>query len=515
VSKRDLSTVFGQGLHATQLYDYAVGKVRADRRTGGQADGGWITRVEVLRRAPGRIPVDIAVLAERDTGIVRIEGLSVREWVDVPTRSKPKQVVLDPGVRTHDWNMLNNRKRVGGILANLFRAPPGTELYFHPYFSTRSRRDRPTLGLQPTAWYNDAGGVTLGVRSQADYLGRFEQNQALISVATGWGADNGGQDVDFFFRMKNPVTLRAANTSQTLDGFWTEGRYGLRASLEWVRRAHLTFGPTWRRGVSLTWVGIDDVRYLDPGLYDDVGTVELQSFGGVSTEKGNWQLALQSSVGGGLVYNRDGLAATGRPELDPFYFRTSIEGTARRPLGPRWNVAARLFLGYSSGDDDETAKQRQIYLQGADPLQQLHNPFLRSRGSLLVGEDFHYHSPGGAGVRGIDSRISAGAIVALNLELDQTLVSRPHARLFSRVALAAFTDMAYAGEATQPLTGDRIGFLGDAGLGLRADHRIGDTRFTTRFDLPLYVSRPELAQDREPGDDEVELRWTFSFEPAF
>ena len=60
-----------------------------------------------------------------------------------------------------------------------------------------------------------------------------------------------------------------------------------------------------------------------------------------------------------------------------------------------------------------------------------------------------------------------------------------------------------------------IGFLGDAGLGLRADHRIGDTRFTTRFDFPLYVSRPELAQDREPGDDKVEFRWTFSFEPAF
>jgi hypothetical protein len=67
----------------------------------------------------------------------------------------------------------------------------------------------------------------------------------------------------------------------------------------------------------------------------------------------------------------------------------------------------------------------------------------------------------------------------------------------------------------QPLTGDRIRFLMDAGLGLRAEHRIGDTRFTTRFDVPLYVSRPELAQDRQAGDNELEFRWTFSFEPAF
>jgi len=123
---------------------------------------------------------------------------------------------------------------------------------------------------------------------------------------------------------------------------------------------------------------------------------------------------------------------------------------------------------------------------------------------------------GGAGVRGIDSHVSTGAAVGLNLELEQTLLTQPSARLFNRVGLAAFTDLSHAfGGPTQPLTGNRIRFLGDAGIGLRADHQIGDTRFVTRFDLPLYVSRPELAQNREPGDGKVEFRWTFSFEPAF
>jgi hypothetical protein len=422
-------------------------------------------------------------------------------------------VVLDPLMRTHDWNMLNNRKRLGGLNLRSLFPPPGTDFYFHPYFSTRTRRDRLTVGLHPTVWYNDAGGVTLGIRSRDDYLGRFEQNQALVSVSTGWGVDDGVKEVDFFLRARNPVFLRAPNTEQTFDAFKIEGRYGLRGSIDWARREHLTFGPTWRRGVSLAWVGIDDVRYLDSGFYDDVGVVELQSFGGVSTGGGKWQLGLQSSIGGGLVYNRDGLAATGRPELDPFYFRGSIEGIARRTLGSTRNLAARLFLGYSRGDG-ETAKQRQVYLQGADPLQQLYNPFLRSRGALLADEDFHYHAPGGAGVRGIDPHVSAGALVALNLELEQTLSVRPAGRLFNRVAIAAFTDLAQVfGGAAQPLTGDKIRFIGDAGVGLRADHRIGDTRFTTRFDLPVYVSRPELSVD--PGGDEFEFRWVFSFEPAF
>jgi hypothetical protein len=514
VSHRDLSTFFGQGLHATELYDYAIGRVRTERAEKTErADRSWLTKVEVVRKAAGRVPVEVAVIAERDTGVVRVEGLAEREWVEVPTRSKPKTVLLDPRVRTHDWNMLNNRKRVGS-LARALLPPPGTDVYFHRYFSTRSRRDRLTVGLQPTVWYNDAGGVTLGVRSRNDYLGRFEQNVSLFSVGTGWGSDLDVRDLDFFFRIKNPVVLRAPNSSQTLDMFKTEGRYGAVAGLDWTRREHLTYGPAWYRGIKLAWVATDDFRYLDPGLYDDVGTVELQLTRGVITQGGKWQLGLRSSLGGGLVYNRRGLAAAGGPGLDPFYFRGTLEGSARRPLGSKRNLAARLFAGVAQGDH-ATAKQRQIYLQGADPLQQLSNPFLRSRGALLVGDEFHYHAPGGAGLRGIEPRVSTSAVVALNLELDQTLVSRS-AALFSRVAIAAFTDLAHAiGGEPQPLTGERLRFLGDAGLGLRADHRIGDTRFTTRFDLPLYVSRPALAQDRGAGDKEFEFRWTFSFQPAF
>jgi hypothetical protein len=514
VSQRDLSTLFAQWLHSTELYDYAVGRVRAGKRGSGEA-GKWKTRIEVVRNGPGRIPVEVAVIAERDTAVVRVEGFAEREWVELETRTKPKRVMLDPRVRTHDWNMLNNHKRVGGLLTQIFGSKPWIDSYFHRYFATRSRRDQLTAGLHPTVWYNDAGGVTLGIRSRTDYLGRFEQNQSLLSASTGWGVDDGVEDTDFFFRRRNPVELRAPNLSQTLDVFNVEGRYGATARIDWTRREHLSFGPTWSRSVSLQWVAPDDFRYLDRGYYDDVGTVELQVGSGVTTQTGKWQLALKSSAGGGLAYNRQGLATSGRPDLDPFYFRGFLEGTAKRPIGQRTAIGVRAYLGVGTGDQD-AAKQRQIYFQGADPLEQLSNPFLRSRGALLVGDDFHYQVPGGAGVRGVDSRVSTATIAALNLELERILLARPAARLFNRIALAAFTDLAHdIGGSAQPLTGDRIGFLGDAGLGIRADHRIGDTRFTTRFDVPLYVSRAELAQDRNPGDNKFEFRWTFSFEPAF
>ena len=509
VSRRDLTNFFAQWLHSTDLYDYAVGRVRTARR-----GDGWVTRVEVVRKSPGRFPQDVAVIAAGDTAMGRTDGLAEREWVEVTTRTRPREVLLDPLVHSHDWNMLNNRKPLRFSLKRLLVPSPGAEVYVHPYFSTRSRRDRLTVGFQPLAWYNDAGGLTLGYRSRADYLGRFEQNAGTMTWSTGVGVDDGPTDADFTMRIRNPVVLRRPNTAQTLDIYNVEGRFGATASLEWSRRAHLSFGPTWRRSVTLQWVQPDDFRYLDRGYYDDAGTVELQLASGVATRAGKWALDLRGTAAGGLAYHRNGLAASGRTDLDPFYARVTLEGTARRRLGARLGLAARLYAG-AAGGDGPPAKQRQIYVQGADPLERLANPFLRSRGSLLEGGDVRYQLPGGGGVRGVDPRVSARGLVALNLELERTMLARPNARLFSRVALAAFTDLAHGFQRDgDVLPAGRIRFIGDAGVGLRAEHRIGETRFVTRFDLPLWVSRPELAQDHSAGDGDVAFRWVFSFEPG-
>jgi hypothetical protein len=517
VSGRDLSTFFAQALHTTELYDYAVGAVRVRRlpRAEESTVQRYTTKVEVVRKSPGRIPLEVAVMGASDTTVVRAQGLAEREWVEAETWSKPKLVVVDPGVRSRDWNMLNNRKRLGWLSPHTLFPPPATDFYIHPYFSTRSRRDRLTVGLQPTVWYNDAGGVTLGIRSRDDYLGRFEQNQALVTASTGWGVDDEVHDLDFFLRARNPVFLYAPNVSQTFDAFNLEGRYGAQVRIERSRRAHLTSGPTRSISASIQWVATDDVRYLDLGRYDPVSTVEVQLGSGIETQSGRWNLALRGSAGGGLAYHRNALAASGHPELDPFYFHGIVEGTARRSLTRKLGLGLRGFVGVGSGEH-AAAKQRQIYFQGSDPLAQLYNPFLRSRGALLVGDDFHYHSPGGAGIRGIDPRISSAGIVALNLELEQTVLTSPGARLFNRVGLAGFTDWGYGlGDAAQAIAGDRVRFLGDAGVGFRAEHRIGDTRFITRFDVPLFVSRPELAQHRDAADEKFRFRWTFSFEPAF
>ena len=150
-----------------------------------------------------------------------------------------------------------------------------------------------------------------------------------------------------------------------------------------------------------------------------------------------------------------------------------------------------------AGGTHTAAKQRQIYFQGADPFEQLNNPFLRSRGALLVGEDFHYQAPGGAGVRGMDSRVSTGAIVALNLELERTLLARASAQTVQR-CWASPTRRHSAISRTETTS---------IFSAMRASVFAPSIASATPGSSPdsisrLYVNRPELAQDREPGDDQ-------------
>jgi len=530
VSGQDLSGFFAQGLHGTALVDYAVGKVKTVRRTGGDraalgsgvprpgreevADGpAWETRVEVLRKAEGRLPVEVWVIGGSDTAVVRTDGQAVREWATVITRSRPRQVLLDPRLRTRDWNMLNNVWRRGWLWP--VRSPK-VENYPDTWFTERVARDHRTRGISPTAWFNDAGGITLGVRIRQNYFGRFEQNLMQRNFSTGWATDGKVKDRDFLMRFRNPVALQHPGMSQQLEAYNVEGRFGASLALDWARRDHLGLGPRRKWGLQLTWLQPDDFRYLDRGYYDDAGTVELELHTAVQDRRGPWALAAELRGGGGLAYNRRGLAtATGRADLDQFYGRASLTTTAARPLGARASFRLRFFTAISTSGD-ATVKQRQVYLAGADPLQQFGNPFLRSNGALFVRPDLYYQAPGGGMLRGFDPRLSAEGVVALNAEVERTLVSRTQAKLFRRVRLAAFGDVGHTiGDSVDPTGSSQLRWLADAGVGLRVDHQIGATAFTTRVDLPLYVSRPAVAQDTDPGSDRVGFRWTVSFQPSW
>ena len=189
--------------------------------------------------------------------MVRAEGLAEREWVELDHGDASREeVVLDPRVRTHDWNMLNNRKRVGGLLDRSCSAPsPAAEVYFHPYFSTRSRRDRLTVGLQPTVWYNDAGGCTLGLRSRERLLRTVRAEPGLDQREHRLGRGQRRARLGLLvFRVRNPVSLRRPTCPRRSTSSTSRGVTARTASCEWARRAHLTLRSDLDPSLELQWV---------------------------------------------------------------------------------------------------------------------------------------------------------------------------------------------------------------------------------------------------------------------
>lgn len=510
VSHRDLSAFFAQWLHGTTLVDYALGSFDRKRLP----DGAWETRVEVVRRSPGWFPVTLRVEADGDTASTRVDGQGEREWVALVTRTKPKRVLVDPELGSHDWNVLNNRGAWG--LLGLKQRPPETSLYFDTYVRQPARRDGRTIGLAPAIWYNDAGGLVIGARVRSDYLGRFEQNLVQYSLATGAAGELRGDEKDFRFKLGNPTWWRAPGMSQSLEVFRQEGRAGAGVTVQKTRRAHLGFGPVRTAGLSLQWVATKRFVYLDPSRWDNGGTFELTAFGGVRDTLGPWALSLSTTGAGGVMYDKEGPGlATGSRFDGQFYGRLTAEARASRMIGRNFRLAARAFGGTLIADAP-VLQQRQIFLAGADPYEVIQNPFLRSRGSLLAGEDVHYHEPGGAGVRAVGSFVKAKAAVALNAELEWTAVRRAaSARLARQVGVAIFWDIAWARD--EPSKGPVIdnAVVADAGVGIRIDHRIGDIPFTTRVDFPIYLSHLSLAQDRAEGKNRIGFRYVIGFERPF
>jgi hypothetical protein len=335
-------------------------------------------------------------------------------------------------------------------------------------------------------------------------------------MGTGWAnEDNADQtDPDVAIRVRNPTWLREPGLSVEAEGMRVEGRGAAKIGADWNLNRSLQSRTIPVVGLQAQWVGVTDPEYLEAGAYSDGGSGELEAHAGISSQAGQWALGLHVSAAGGGAYQHPAIGAPdGTGSQLGAYFRGFIEATARRPLSRLLTLDSRLFAGTFATKGPEI-RQRQFFLSGAGPYAQLWNPFTRSRGSLFRQEDIHYHVPGDANVRGLDHNLAAPDVIALNLELGAQLYGRRGGGLFRNVSLALFGDGALAdGDLADPITG-HMRLTGDAGVGLRASHRIGQTDFQTRVDFPLWVDREELADDRDTLEP-VAFRWTFSFEPAW
>ncbi|HXO86250.1 MAG TPA: hypothetical protein VN803_12080 [Gemmatimonadales bacterium] len=500
VSGRDLRATFEQWLRGTNLIDYAVRNARRTRTA-----TGWRTDVRVDAHGPGRFPVTIWVLTDGDTGSARIAGRDPREEVAIETRGQPWRVLIDPEGQSHDWNALNNQRTFGRRLG---RDRP-TKRYLDTYFRKPSDRNNVTLGIAPIAWRTDHDGWTIGLRRRDDYLDRFELNAMVLATTTGWDVPAGRIIPQLSIDLRNPVRLRAPGWGQRIAGFMLDGRAGATIGGERSRRRSVATLPHHAVGLELSWLTVHTPAAVDSAVYDDAGTVELRGTARTAYTSRPWNARLAIGLTGGYQYANAGARAGVNAGA---YSRITATAAAHSDSVAVFRLGLRVYAGRTFSRTT-LVRQRLIYVSGADPYERMGNPFLRSPGALLETPDVRYHAPGGAGMRGLDPTLATDEAYGASLETDVALWRRGEAdALARRASLVLFADAALADTGAGPRV---LQSIVEAGFGIRLDHRIGSTGFQTRWDFPIWISRPELAQDRQPGLEKVGWRWVFSFSPAF
>jgi len=520
VSHQDLGWFFAEWLHGTPKVDYALRKVR--RR---QTADGWTTDIEIVRLGDGVMPVDIAVPVGDTTLIVRARGMDRSETVEVHTATEPGRIELDPARQTMDWNYLNNLE--GPHVP--FRPLVGTgrvENRLGWGETTPSSRDRLVVNWLPLAWYDNAGGVTVGFQTRSNYLGLFDRNETEFTWPTGLRdgpAGLGGRwRPDFYISLKDPARDPRPRVQSEVAAWSVEGRTGgrLAGTLDLTRELG---GPeAASAGASATLMAVTDAAYLDRQRWDDVNTAELTMwaahtrFGARSTRSARIELTAGEAFAvetPNIIPCVTDLMSTSSP-CPPLtlavrgrtYARGSIVSRRSWQLGS-FDLGTRAILAGTIGGT-AVPIQRRFFISGADPYATFDNPFLRSRGGLFTGDD-PYHAPGGGDVRGFIPQAAASWLAGLGVEAGPRLVDRPERRLFSSVSVVVFADGALLDRAA--VGRDAVA---DAGFGIRATHRIGPTSFVTRLDFPLAVSLPIYAVGGKAGDGVLKARWVWSLEAA-
>jgi hypothetical protein len=494
VSGMDLKWLFAQWLHGTPLIDYRLKRVERRRLPGDR----WRTVVTIERLGDGWMPVEIG---DGDTIYARATGQPEVERVEFVTNHRPDRLTLDPRLRAHDWNALNNREKHGirGRATRLVGIDDPTDEV--------ARRDRIVTGLLLVGWQNDYGGRTLALRARENYLDRYSRNFAILSVGLGPAVTN---RVGGYVRFANPVSHPLPRTESSIAAWQVEGRTGLALKVDRSLRRHLGFGADPHAGFDAVWMATTDLGYLDRSLWDDAGTIEAGPWLRATVRRNGTLWHARLGARGGVVYRFPGvgIVSANRYDMEPFA-RATGEVSVRTPFWLQSTLGVRLFGGGYLADNPPP-RQRRIPVAGADPYETFTNPLLRSRRGLFVREDFHYHAPGNTNLRAFRADLGGRWAVGVNIE-----ATKP---LFRNAALEGFLDLGVVDPLAVPSSpaGQWYTTLYDGGLGLVTHHRLRDLAWVLRLEFPFVVNRFNYAADwNGTNEGRLAFRWQVSLESSF
>ena len=502
VHGEDLRWFFDQWIHRTGLIDYAVRGSEVS-----EADGAWLTRVRVEKRGTFWHPVPVGVRTSNGWTTVRIKPLEADQWVEIRTAERPTEVLIDPRRTTEDWNGRNDR----GLQPAL--RVWQNERVIHRFgwpFLEQYDRDHPVSTWFPLAWYSEPGGLTIGLRQNANYQGWISKQQvdAALPFRGVFDGEDGEtplealRDFQGMLRFENPQPFRSRRPwvgvtamLASLDGIGM-----LQAAKTWNGdRYHRATGPRRSTTFSLIASTVHDTLFAPLARWEDRDLVEVG-------------LSHRRSLGTGRGYARIHLGAgLAGPTPDDAvesraYPRLELElGDVRPWAGGRAEFRVRAFGGYA----EDAARQR-LFREGArDPIETFANHLTRPRNGVLSHPDAHYRRIGGFGMRGSGVRYLAPSGASLNVDQAVRLASVQGSSGTQALWLSAF-----AGGFVPLSEGDLANVL-EGGLSLAVKGRFYDRDFGIRLDVPLYYLRTGTADPASPDGESpfetAEARWGFTF----
>lgn len=489
VSGIELGWFFKQWLHDSVTVDYALRNVTKQK----QGDS-WHTRVEVLRKERGVMPVEIQLTTETgDTLLQRWNGVAEVGEVTFMTADKPDKVVLDPNDMILDNSLFNN----GPVRVEFMFEYPNLE--YNP-------RSAYLITWRPSGWYNKVDKLRFGGRVIAR-----EGTETNLLVGGWYGTDS--RELDGILRYSKQIRSLGAGTKGRFLAQKMEGRLEVDAELTFVTSESIMGKPKHRFGIGINHSKLvgDHAEEYTRRRFDQDETLELQTWQAGDVNKlyfwysvdprgmkwfTNFSVGIETAQ---ADWGSDFTYTTGYSELK-FWLPKRDEG---------------LFLRlYGQATDGTPAIQDHVFLDGANSRKRFDRFYLRSYGALPAW--LHYHLPGGGNVRGyFNNPMIDEEIAAFNAEIRKRITQRSIDRFLKGVlgkkSVVLFFDAA-------SLNIFDVEIFADAGVGLRFHNVLPDEWFTIftggreltlRLDFPIWVSNPL------PEENPVSFRWLFGFEQAF
>ncbi|MDQ7053282.1 MAG: hypothetical protein Q9P14_10450, partial [candidate division KSB1 bacterium] len=446
ISGQDLGWFFEQWLQQTPEIDYALKEVKTQNRP----DNTYETRVVIENRGTGRMPVDILLRGEHgDSLLVRWQGEARNGEVVIRTPFKPKRVLLDPGDRILDRNLLDNGHARFEWRFDL----PLQDAFYQP-------RNAYLLLWRPSIGYNDPDGLRLGGQIRGSYRGLYRRFRVAAYVGLRSNVVDGRLEWD------NTLSGMSNQARYALRLQKREGRLEARAELYFVKSSYLSRPPFHKFALGVQHLQLLDAEYGILRIKQGKKTAYFQQWHKGRLNRLYFRYSVDPRGKNWLSYWQAELALS-TPWLGGAfdYRRLQLEGELTRFFGPVV-LHVRGFAGRAFGGTPPL--QDQFYIDSASPLERWIYEATQTKGSNYGGPIYR---AGGGNVRGyVNQPISGTSLLAGTAELRFRMPMVPF-------HIGAFYDRGWM----NTVAGERLR-RADAGFTILMDGRANSI-------LPIFNSR--------------------------